>query len=179
MTNEHNKNAPDAMYRVIINAPIETVWATLIRTDQPLPFFFGAVCATTTMGKGAPIRMRSPNGQYTSVAGTVTVFEPPHRYGHTFRFTHLDDAVCSVVYELKAIPEGVEFTLTTQNVPAGSQTEKSMTMGGKFITENLKTLVETGKPTLSGRILLTIIALMAPFSPKACLSTNWPFDRKI
>ncbi len=176
---DENEIAPDAMYRVTINAPIEDVWAELIRTDRPLPFFYGAVCDTPGLQENAPIRMRSPNGKHTSVAGTVTVFEPPYRYGHTFKFTHLDDPVCTVLYELKATPHGTEFTLTTQNVPANTQTGKAMAGGGKFITENLKALVETGRPTLSGRMLLFIIALMGPLAPKACLSENWPMDRKI
>jgi uncharacterized protein YndB with AHSA1/START domain len=173
------KIAPEAMYRVMIDAPIEKVWAELIRTDRPLPFFYGAICHTPGLKNGAPIRMRSPNGKHTSVAGCVTVFEPPYRYGHTFKFTHLDDPVCSVLYELKQTPQGTEFTLTTQNVPANTQTGKAMAGGGKFITENLKALVETGKPTFSGRLLLFIIMLMGPLSPKACLSEHWPMDRNI
>ncbi len=176
---DQNTIAPDAMYQVIIKASITDVWAELIRTDRPLPFFFGAICETTGLEAGAPIRMCSPNGKYTSVAGTVTVFEPPFRYGHTFRFTHLDDPVCTVLYELKETPEGVEFTLTTQNVVANTQTEKAMAQGGTFITENLKALVETGKPKFSGRLILAMISIMAPFSPKVCLSKNWPMDRNI
>ena len=33
-------------WKVTINAPIETVWNTLVKTDEVLPFFFGAVCQT-------------------------------------------------------------------------------------------------------------------------------------
>jgi len=32
------------VWKVTINAPIETVWNTLVKTDEVLPFFFGAVC---------------------------------------------------------------------------------------------------------------------------------------
>ena len=31
---------------VMIDAPIETVWSELVKTDEMLPFFFGAVCRT-------------------------------------------------------------------------------------------------------------------------------------
>lgn len=178
MTNQTARE-PDAAYRVMIKADIQTVWAELVRTDRPLPFFFGTICNTTGLREAAPIRMCSPNGKYTSVVGDVTVFEPPFRYGHTFRFTNMDDAVCSVLYELRETPEGVEFTLTTQNVPADTATAKSMKQGGTYITQNLKSLVETGKPTVSGRLILLMIALMTPFTPKKCLSENWPMDRKI
>jgi len=177
MTNE--KIAPDAVYRVLINAPIDTVWAALIRQDHPLPFFFGSVCHSPGLAPGAPIRMRSPNGKYTSVAGDVTVFEPPYKYGHSFRFTNLEEPACHVTYELRETPDGVEFTLTTSNVAVGSKTEQSMAQGGPFITTNLKSYAETGSVTFSGKLILIMIALMTPFTPKTCQSSHWPFTRKI
>jgi len=177
MSNDNKANK--SVTKIMIDAPIETVWAELIKTDSPLPFFFGSVCKTTKMGEGAPIRMQSPNGKYTSVAGTVTVFEPPYRYGHTFQFTNMDDPPCHVTYELKETPEGVEFSLITEVTIPGSKTEKSMGQGAGFITQNLKSVVETGKPTGGGKFLLLIIKLMGPFSPKICKSENWPMDRKI
>ena len=32
------------VYKAMIDAPIEVVWNTLVKTDEVLPFFFGAVC---------------------------------------------------------------------------------------------------------------------------------------
>ena len=34
------------VWKVTINASIETVWNTLVKTDEVLPFIFGAVCET-------------------------------------------------------------------------------------------------------------------------------------
>ncbi|MEL7449591.1 MAG: SRPBCC domain-containing protein, partial [Pseudomonadota bacterium] len=116
-----------------------------------------------------------PDGKYTSVVGDVVEFDPPHRYSHTFRFTNLDDPPCKVTYDLEEVDAGTtRFTLTNENVPAGTKTEKYMTQGGDFITANLKALVETGKPTFSGRLILLMIKLSAPFSPARCKSENWP-----
>lgn len=170
---------PKNITKIKIDAPIETVWSELIKTNSPLPFFFGSVCKTTELGEGAPIRMQSPNGKYTSVAGTVTVFEPPYRYGHTFKFTNLDDPPCHVTYVLKEVDGGVEFSLITEGTIPGSKTEKSMDQGAGFITQNLKAVIETGKPTGGGKMLLLLIKLMGPFSPKICKSENWPLDKKI
>lgn len=165
--------------RIIINAPIDRVWSELIRTDRPKPYFFGSVCSTPGLEEGAPVRMQTPNGKYVSVAGTVTVFEPPYRYGHTFKFTNMDDPPCHVTYELKSVPEGTEFSLITEGTVPGSKTEKSMLQGADFITQNLKSVVEHGKPTFSGRLILTMISLMTPFTPKICKTENWPMDRAI
>ncbi len=74
---------------------------------------------------------------------------------------------------LKETDEGTEFTLINENVPAGTKTEKYMTSGGAFITQNLKALIETGKPTFSGRFALFMMKLFEPFTPKKCLSENW------
>lgn len=166
-------------FRVTIRAPIHKVWAELTRTDSQLPFFFNSVCRTPGLAVGAPIRMQSKDGKYTSVVGDVIEFDPPHRYAHTFRFTNLDDPPCVVRYILKEVDGGTEFTLINEGVPAGTKTEKYMTSGGKFITDNLKSLVETGKPTTGGRVALFAMGLFAVFTPKESLSENWPFDRKV
>ena len=50
-----------------------------------------------------------------------------------------------------------------------------MTSGSKFIAENLKAYVETGKATFGGRFALFMMGLFAPFTPKRCRSENWPF----
>lgn len=166
--------AERAYFRVVIRAPIDKVWAELTRTDAVLPFFFNSVCHTDGLEEGGQIRMRSKDGKYTSVVGKVLEFEPPHRYAHTFRFTNLDDPECVVRYRLKEVEGGTEFTLINENVPAGTKTEKYMTQGGKFITENLKALVETGKPTAGGRFALFMIGLFAPLTPNRSRSENWP-----
>ncbi len=168
------ERAGKAYFRIVIRAPVDRVWAELTRTDAVLPFFFNSVCHTTELGRGAPVRMRSKDGKYTSVVGEVLEFEPPYRYSHTFRFTNFDDPECIVHYRLKEVPDGTEFTLINENVPAGTKTEKYMTQGGTFITENLKAIVETGRPTTGGRIALTMMGLFAPFTPKRCRSENWP-----
>ncbi|WP_348675608.1 SRPBCC domain-containing protein [uncultured Abyssibacter sp.] len=164
------------VFRITIDAPIDKVWAELTRTDMVLPFFFGAKCETTPGGlqPGAPMRMRSPDGRHTSVVGEVLEFDPPHRYSHTFRFTNLDDPECKVTYELKDVGGKTEFTLTNENVPAGTKTAKYMQQGGQFIIANLKAVVETGKPTFGGRLILAMIAISAPFAPKSTRSENWP-----
>jgi uncharacterized protein YndB with AHSA1/START domain len=166
-------------FRVVIRAPIHKVWAELTRCDSTLPFFFNSRCATPGLEPGAPIRMRSKDGKYTSVVGDVLEFAPPHRYAHTFKFTNLDEPACVVRYRLREVDGGTEFTLINENVPAGSKTGKYMTSGAHFITKNLKALVETGKPTPGGRVALFMMGLVAPFTPAKCRSENWPFDKRI
>lgn len=168
-----------AVFRIHIRAPIHDVWAQLTQTDSVLPFFFNGTCRTPGLEPGAPLRMVSRDGKYTSVAGEVIEFEPPYRYAHTFKFTNLDDRACIVRYVLRETDEGTEFTLINENVPEGSKSEKYMTQGADFITKNLKAIVETGRPTLSGRMLLALMSLMAPFTPKISRSENWPLDRRI
>ena len=167
-----------SIYRVFINASIDKVWAELINTDSPRKFFFNGQCDTPGLAVGAPMAMRTPDGQYTSVIGQVTEFDPPYRYAHTFKFTHLDDAIGKVTYELVEKSGGTEFTLISENPDTAevSKTEKSMQSGAKFICENLKALVENGKPTFGGRMILGIIALTQGLSPKSACSEHWSFE---
>lgn len=167
--------APKQVYRVTINAPIQEVWDTLTKQGEPLPFFYGSVLHTTTLAPGAPIRMRTPNSKYTGVVGEVLEFDPPHKFSHTFQFTHLDDPASTVTYELKEVPEGTEFTLTTENVPADSKSAKSMAHGLHFIPKTLKSFVENGKPHFGAKMLLTVIKLTPGFAmPKQSRSEHWP-----
>ncbi len=166
-------------FRVTIQAPIHKVWAELTRTDSVLPFFFNSACKTPGLEVGAPIRMISGNGKFAGVVGEVVEFEPPHRYAHTFKFASLDDALCTVRYVLKEVDGGTEFTLINEGVPAGTKTEKYMSSGGRFIVDNLKAWIETGKPTAAGRFALFMMGLTAPLTPNKARVENWPFDRKI
>ena len=134
---------------------------------------FNAWLHTPGLEKGAPIRMRSRSGKYTSVVGDVVEFDPPHRYAHTFKFTAYEDPPCTVIYDLKEVGDGVEFTLTIANIPAGTKTAKEMLRGGKFITGTLKSIIETGRPSWTTRLLFAVFALMEGITPKKSLSSNW------
>ncbi len=167
------------VFRVIIQAPVEKVWATLTQKDVVLPFFFNSVMKTTTLAAGAPIQMRTPNGKYVAVVGDVLEFDPPRRFSHTFKFTNLDDPACVVTYELKPIEGGTEFTLTSERVPVGTKTEKYMAGGGKFIANVLKAYVETGRPSLMARFVALMNVLTGPFTPAKCRTEHWPLEKKV
>lgn len=164
-----------SIFKVRIDAPIDKVWATLTRTDVVLPFFFNSRCDTPGLAVGSPIRMRSgKNEQYTGVVGDVLEFDPPHRYAHTFKFTNLDDPPCKVTYVLEEVDGGTDFTLISEDIPAGTKTEKYMVQGAKFIANTLKDMVEKGRPSLGTRLMLAVMGLTAPFTPKSSYSDKWP-----
>jgi uncharacterized protein YndB with AHSA1/START domain len=167
------------VHRVVIKASIQQVWDTLTEQGVKQPFFFNSVLHTTTLAPGAPMRMRTPDGKYTGVVGEVLELDPPHRYVTTFKFTNYNDPLCKVTHELKEVADGVEYTLTSENVPVGTKTESQMRQGGGFITKTLKGVVENGKPPFGSRMILTLIGLTAFLSPKVCRSENWPLDMKI
>ncbi len=169
--------AEKAVYEIFIEAPIEAVWAELVKTDEVLPFFFGSVCKTPgALNVGVPMAMETTNGKYRSVVGTVLEFDPPNRYSHTFKFTGYDDPPCTVTYELQTVEGGTLFSLVTTNVPAGTKTENGMAQGGAFIVHTLKQLVENGRPNFGTRLMLGFMGLAQPFTPKACRSENWTFE---
>lgn len=164
------------MSRVVIKGRIEDVWREITKTDEPQLAFFNSRMFTTVLGPGAPIRMRSPDNRYTGVVGEVLEFDPPHRFSHTMKFTTYDDPVCRVTYELKETPAGVEFTLTSEEVPAGTKTAKDMARGGDFIAGTLKAIVENGRPSLGTRLLYVLFKLLAPLNPKRTRTENWPIE---
>jgi hypothetical protein len=52
-----------------------------------------------------------------------------------------------------------------------------MADGSRFIVENLKAFVETGKVTFKARMLLGMYSLLSSMIPKAMRAENWPLDK--
>lgn len=175
---DDEKYAERALYKVFVNAPIETVWSELIDTSAPRPFFWNSRWDAKTMAAGNAYRVVSGDGKVVAVVGEILEMDAPHRLVTTFRLTSLDDPASKVTYLLKEQDGGTEFTLVTENIPAGSKSEKSMADGSQFITRNFKAYIETGKVTIGARLMLAMFRLMAPFTPKAMHADKWPLGRK-
>jgi uncharacterized protein YndB with AHSA1/START domain len=175
---EHNPYGERQMWRVVIHAPIESVWNTLVKTDEVLPFLFGAVCETEAgLRPGEPMRMVTRNRKRVMVFGEVLEFSPPHRFSHTITFTQVQgERPARTTYELKAVEGGTELTLISDSVP-GTQIGK-MVKGGPFIVENLKAIVETGRPTFGGSLVMLMSPLMSMFAPPRTRVRNWPLTRE-
>lgn len=171
------KLADRAVYKVLIKAPIETVWSELVNTFSPRPFFWNSKWDTPSFAPGNVYRMISKDSRTVGVVGRILEIDPPRRLVTSFRLTAVDDAASTVTYTLTETPEGTEFCLVTENVVAGSKSEKSMAQGARFIVDNFKAYVETGKVTLGARIMLAMYALMAPLAPKAMRAEQWPLDK--
>jgi len=175
--NQDTKYAERALYRALIDAPIETVWSELINTSSPRPFFWNSNWDTKAMAAGNAYRVISRDGKAVAVVGEILEMAPPHRLVTAFRLTSLDDPASKVTYTLKETDHGTEFTLITENILAGSKSEKSMTDGSQFITRNFKSYMETGKVTFGARVMLALFRLMAPFTPKSMSADKWPLGR--
>lgn len=166
--------------RVVIRAPIQKVWDLLTTEGEVLPHFFGSVMHTSDgLKPGSQLRMRTPDSRYTGVVGEILECSPPHRFSHTFRFTNLDDPECRVTYELKEVEGGVELTLLSEQIPVGTKTAKQMMQGGPFITDVVRSISETGRPSFSKRLILRMIRMMSFATPAACRTENWPLDRPV
>ena len=166
------------VFRVVIAGSQEAIFRELTATDRPLGAIFNARMHTTGLRPGGRIQMRTVSGGHVMVDGDVLEFAPPHRFVHTHRFTNLDDPVCRVTYELKPVAGGVEVTLTVDEVPAGTKTEKEMAKGGMFILNNLKSIVERGRPPFGTRVMYAMFGAMEFLLPARTKSERWPLDKK-
>ena len=171
------KLAERAVYKVQIEAPIETVWSELVNAVSPRPFFWNSKWDAPAIAPGKPYRMLSKDGRTVAVVGEIIEMNPPYRLVTTFRLTALDDPPSRVTYTLKETANGTEFCLITENVVAGSKSEKSMAAGSRFIVDNFKSYVETGNVTFGARLTLAMYGLMAPLAPKAMRAEHWPLGK--
>jgi len=163
--------------RVVVKGSIEDVWREITKTDEPQQAIFNARMHRLGLAPGSPIRMRTPDNRYTSVVGEILEADPPRKLSHTMKFTAYDEPWCKVTYELRETPEGVEFTLTSEDVVPGTKTAKDMERGGPFIVGTLKAVVENGRPPLGTRLLYALFGLIGPLlTPKTCRSEHWPLE---
>ena len=163
--------------KILIKGKIEDVWREITKTDEPQLAMFGAQMHRLTLGEGSPIRMRTPDGKFTSVVGEILEVDPPYRFSHTMKFTAYHDPYCRVTYDLREVDGGVEFTLTSEQVPADTKTSKAMARGGDFIVATLKAIVEDGRPPLGTRILYAILGRLGPLmTPGRSKSIHWPLE---
>jgi hypothetical protein len=82
-----------------------------------------------------------------------------------------------VTYELKPVAGGIEVTLTVDDMPVGTKTEKEMTKGGDFILANLKAIVEKGRPPLGARLMYAMFGALEFMLPGRTKSAHWPLEK--
>ncbi len=155
---------------------MEAIFRELTKTGSPQGAVFNSVLTLPSPGlaPGKRLQMRTVSGGHAMVVGEVVEFEPPRRFAHTHRFTQHMDPQCTVVYDLKAVKGGVEVTLTIHDIPVGTKTANEMQRGGMFILDNLKTIVETGRPPLGTRLMYAAFGALEFVLPKKTKSGNWP-----
>jgi uncharacterized protein YndB with AHSA1/START domain len=163
--------------KILIKGRIEDVWREITKTNEPQLAMFGAQMHRLSLGTGSPLQMRTPDGKYTSVVGEVLEAAAPHRFSHTMKFTAYDDPYAKVTYDLREVPGGVEFTLTSEEIAPGTKTEKAMRQGGDFIVKTLQQVVENGKPSVSTRMIYAMFGLLGPLmTPGKSKSQRWPME---
>lgn len=163
-----------AIFKTHIRGTLDDVWQELTRTEGLQKAMFNSQLHTDGVRPGGQLRMRSGNGKYTAVSGQYIEVEEKVRLSHTFRFTNFDDPECDVIYDLREVDGGVELTLTVERLPLGTKTAKQMQQGGTFIVENLKAIIETGKPKLGARLLFVLFKLLQPLTPAKSKTVHWP-----
>lgn len=168
-----------AVFRIVIAGSQDAIFRELTKTDSPQGAVFNSMLTLSSPGlvAGRKMQMRTVSGKRTMVVGEVVEYDPPRRFAHLHRFTQHNDPACKVIYDLKPVEGGVEVTLTVENVTAGTKTAVEMQRGGMFILNNLKAIVETGRPPLGTRLMYWMFGAMEFVLPASTRSENWPIDK--
>jgi uncharacterized protein YndB with AHSA1/START domain len=166
----------ESVFRIVVQADIERVWHELTKTGEAQGAVFNAVLHARALTPGQPVQMRTGSGRHVLVVGEVLECTPPRVFAHTHRFTQHDDPVCTVRYELKPVPQGVEVTLRVIGMTPGTRSAKSMASGGHFILKNLKAVCEQGRPPLGTRLMYLMFDWMEAVLPARTKAEHWPLQ---
>jgi uncharacterized protein YndB with AHSA1/START domain len=161
--------------RITIRGTVDAVWRELTRamSRKPRCSTHGCMHAQAFV-PGAALQMRTPDGRNVLVVGRIVEFDPPRRFAHTFRFTQYEDPECTVIYELKPVPAGVEVSLVVENIPLGTRSAKEMASGSTAILDALKAVVETGRPALGTRLMYWLFGRLGFMLPARTRAEHWP-----
>jgi hypothetical protein len=165
------------VFRVVIDGSQEAIFRELAGTGRPLGAIFNARLHATALEPGGRMQMRTASGDHVIVDGEILEYDPPHRFSHTHRFTQHDDPPCKVTYVLKPVAGGIEVTLTVDDMPTGTKTADEMHKGGSFILDNLKSIVETGRPPFASRLMYRLFGALEFVLPKKTRSEHWPLHK--
>lgn len=169
-----------AVFSIRINGTKEAVWREITKTDEPQDAFWHAVLHTRGLEPGNEYQMRSPDGRTVSAVGEVLACDPPNLLTQTLRFTQSDDPFCIVTYEIVDAPGGgVDFTMTVDDLIAGTRTSRTMKGGGggDFVCKTLKQIVEHGRPSFPTRSMYRMFDALGPRAqPRSTRVEHWPLD---
>ena len=167
-----------AVFKIVINGSIDAIFRELTKTDSPQGAVFNSMLTTPGLIPGKRMQMRTISGRHAVVEGQIVEYDPPRRFSHTHRFTQHDDPVCKVTYLLKPVTGGIEVTLTVDDLPVGTKTANEMEKGATFILENLKAIVETGRPPFGTRVMYMMFGAMEFVLPKKTKTEYWPLRKE-
>lgn len=129
-------------HSIIINAPIETVWAEITKVGAKQRAQLDSVLDTSFV-PGDPLYYKSEDGSRVFMVGRVVACEPPTVFSHTQVLTMRDDPLTVVTWTLEPVEGGTKVTLVNSGWPADATMDKvDSTWQG--ILAALKSVVETG-----------------------------------
>lgn len=165
--------APDGLFSIHIEAPIERVWETLTQTATRQPFYFDSVLEAE-LRPGGPLRYCTPNRKRTFIIGEILEVEAPNRLVHSFRFSDLSDPPTKVTMTLAQEAGGTRVTVTHEGLAGAPKTRKRVARGWPHILGNLDSWLVRGKLPFKTRFGYAIMKLMMPLMPKPKPPANEP-----
>ena len=140
---------PKTVYVTYIATTPERVWEALTTGDLTKQFFFGRRVEIETRADGV-FRLWQPDGTL-DVEGKVVECDRPRRLSVTWRVMWIEEMRklpdCLVTYQIDDLGQVVRLTMTESHQ---IELDEKMLEGGRrgwpVILNNLKTLLETGRP---------------------------------
>ncbi|HET6501513.1 MAG TPA: SRPBCC domain-containing protein [Amycolatopsis sp.] len=139
---------PEQRFSKTIPRPVTEVWAAI--TAERQPWYFNSAFVGPRRA-GEPFRYEKPDGSITYIDGILTEFVPPRRMVQEFRFTDLEDAPTTVVWEV-AEEDGHAVVTLLHDFPEITATYKRTKGGWPRILDSLEAILVRGKLPLLTRV---------------------------
>lgn len=164
--------APDKVFTVEIDAPIQRVWDEITKTEsQNKPMF--NTYRRGPMTPGSKYFCEDKNGKRVFTMGEIIEIDPPTRLVETFRFTWYDDEPTLVTWELSEPSAGkTKVVLTHAKLDPATKTHRDIQKGWPTILGLLKSVCEKGNVPAGTRMKYAMMGSMSFVLPKSTLAEN-------
>jgi len=127
---------------LVIARPLEELWMAITTLEKEQPYYYYSTLVTLDgkpLKAGSPIAYQVGSERKDAIRGEVTLWQPPYRFAHTFRFPRLDEPESEAHWHLERLSESeTRISVYHTGLLDSPQTYEEVSTGWSHILHKLR-----------------------------------------